>query len=653
MNTETTEIHLREYLQVLKKRRWTVIAIFVIFVTLVSVYTLTSEPIYQATVQLLIERDNPKVVSIQEVLAIDATSTDYYQTQYELLKSDNLARRVVRRLNRNQVSFNSPGQSNRLIRSNQSDRESFAGEADPLRENKLIQLFQSDLKIRPKRNSRLVNVSFESSDPRYATEAVNILAEEYIKFSIETKVNASKEARSWLKKQVDDMRAKVEVSERAFEQFQQTIPKRIMAQVQSGKATREMENRPEVVHNVFIQELRTEEIKLSAKMADLSKKYGPKHPKIIRLASEREMIHDHMQVEIKRLVSAVMIEGSSEYLLLKREALTNQKLYEVLLTRLKETVLTENLPQSNIHIIDPAQVPQSPVKPNRKMNIFMASVFGLVFGAGVAFFFEYLDNTIHDPKDIEELLEIPFLGSVPSIKKGKTNPPIDLIVSRFPKSPQAEAYRTIRTGILFALAERQPKTILITSPGPLEGKTTTAANLAAAMAQSGSSVVLIDADLRKPRLHQIFSQDNSKGLSSVLVGEASLDGSITQTPIVLLSLLASGPLPPNPAELLGSNAMQELISELSRRYDRVIIDSPPCMPVTDSILLSRLCDGVVLVIKDSYTTKEQAIIVRRRISDAKAKILGGVLNDMNAAHKGYYYPYAHYGQDKERDRERA
>jgi succinoglycan biosynthesis transport protein ExoP len=655
------EVHLRDYLRVLQKRRWTVIAFFVILVTTVAVGTFTARPVYRSAVQILIERENPNVVSIQEVLAIDATATDYYQTQYEILKSETLARRVIQRL---QLDRHPEFQESA------SDPDGSSQTATEEKGRRLLKAFLSNLTISPIRNSRLVKVEYDSHDPQLAAQIANTLAAEYISYNMELKLKAVQQAGDWLRQRVDEMQAKVRESEEAFERFKETIPAQITAQVESKAAMKEMESRPEVVNNKFIQELRTEEIRLTSKRSELSEKYGPKHPQMIQLQSELATLRDKLEREIKRLVGAVKVEESPQYLLLKREADANRQLYEVLLKRLKETVLTESLPRSNIQVVDPAQPSQSPIKPKKGMNLLLAVIVGLTMGAGLAFFFEYLDNTIKSPEDIERVIAAPLLGIVPSAGRSKkparlSGMPvhsIETILSVEPHSSYAEAYRTIRTGVLLSSAERPPKIVLVTSPGAMEGKTTTATNLAIAMAQAGSSTLLIDADLRKPRIHQLFAQENfekdsddtlnrnAKGLGPVLVGETTLEAAIRQTPIPLLSILTSGPIPPNPAELLGSHRMRDLIGELAKTFDRIIIDSPPLVPVTDATLLAMLCDGVVLVVKESQTTKHLAITARTRLAEAKAKLLGVVLNDVNLRKGGsHYYPYyQYYGKDEKR-----
>ena len=348
-----------------------------------------------------------------------------------------------------------------------------------------------------------------------------------------------------------------------------------------------------------------------------------------------------------------MVEESSEFLLLKREAETNRKLYETLLIRLKETTVTENIPQSNIHVVDEGQIPDFPVRPRKRMNILLSMIMGSMLGVGLAFFFEYLDNTIKGPEDIDKVLGIPFLGPIPSATRGGSDRSIDLVVLSAPKSSHSEAYRAIRAGLLLSMADHPPKKILITSPGILEGKTTTAANLAVAMAQAGNSTLLIDADLRKPRLHRLFDQDNSKGLSTLLVGESTFEVTLRQTQVPLLSILSSGPIPPNPAELLGSQKMRDVLSEASKRFDRIILDTPPVGPVSDALSLATMCDGVVFIIRESQTSKELAAISKKRLADANAKFLGVVLNDVKRLRHGYYYLdyYHEEGEDENLRRE--
>lgn len=648
------EIHLRDYLRVVKNRRWTVVAFFLIVVTVVAVVTWTARPVYQSTVQLLIDRDNPNVVSIQEVLAVDATATDYYQTQYEILKTEMLARRVIALLDLTNAAEFAAAPPNPVLEwirgwfpaGTETSSNPSPDSAAAARERQVVRAFLERVEVKPIRNSRLVKVSVNGYDPALAARMANALADEYISYNLEAKLGAAQRATNWLTGQVDEMQAKVRASEDALEAYKVAVPAQVMAEVETPNGLRQLESRPEVVNNAFIQGLKGEEIKLAAKEAELSKKFGPKHPQMIQVRTELAALRGNLDKEVRRLLGAVKVEDAPQFQLLKREAETNRQIYEVLLKRHKETTLTESIPRNNIQVVDPAVLPDGPTKPRKRMNMVLAVVIGLVGGMGLAFFVEYLDNSIKSSEDVERILGFPLLGLVPERRKGKDVLPIETVVTQDPRSVHAEAYRTIRTGVMLSVADRPPKTILVTSPGPEEGKSVTAANLATAMAQAGNSVVIVDADLRKPRIFEIFGMDNARGLGPALVGEIMLDFAVRPTASPLLSVITSGPVPPNPAELLGGKRMQEVLEELGRRFDRIVIDSPPLVPVTDATVLAAFCDGVVLVVKEGVTTRELATEARRRLLDAKARVLGVVLNGVGSRQAGYPYYYAYYGKER-------
>lgn len=624
------EFHLRNYLRILSKRKWAVITFFTILVVTVIIVTYSMRPVYRTTAQILIERDDPHVVSIQDVLAIDATTTDYYQSQYEILKSDTLSMRVIRRLDLDKQVGSFPGFSRQ-----QSSEKAF------------LVTFQKNLIIDPLRNSRIVRIGFTSYDPTQAVKVVNTLTEEYISYSMEMKINASQEAVKWLTSRVDEMREKVRESEEAFENHRESLSAKIAKEMRSSSVLSEHESRPEVVKNEHIQNLKTEEIKLFATLAQLTHKYGPRHPQIIQVTSQLAALRERIREEISKVVGALKIEESPKYLLLKREAEANRELYEILLKRLKETALTETLPRSNIHVIDSARLPHKPVSPRKGLHVLLAVILGLMLGSGSAFFLEYLDNTVKNQEDIEQHLQLPLLGVVPSAMT-KEKKVIETITAVSPKSILSEAYRTIRTGVFLSSVDESTKTLLVTSAGPLEGKTTTAVNLAIAMAQAERKVLLVDADLRRPRLHKIFDLDNSEGLTTSLLDRQGGRPLPRETGIPFLYVLTSGPVPPNPAELLGSMKMRETLIELREQFDKIILDSPPLIPVADAIILAALSDEVILVVRGSYTVKRVVQEGKRRLEESKGKILGVVLNGISREEDGYYpsyyYDYAGTGE---------
>ncbi|MFQ5455340.1 MAG: GumC family protein [Nitrospirota bacterium] len=645
---DENEKHLRDYLKVIFKRKWISITFFFIVVTTVTIGTFSMKPLYKATTQLLIERENSNIVSIQEVLAVDATTTDYYQTQYEILKSKNIAARVIEKLKLSEhPEFNKITDSKKigLLDSIFTKKDSTNRGDNTIQKRELTSSFLNRLKIEPVKNSRLVNISYESYNPELAAKIANAISEEYIGYSIEMKTNASQQAVEWLKKRVEEMEVKVRDSEESLERYKESIPGHILTEMKSKNSIAEMEMRPEVVKNRFIQNLREEEITLSSQLSELSQKYGPRHPKMIQLSSELSSLRKEIRHEIKKLVGAIKIEESSKYLLLKREVDTNRQLYEILLKRLKETILTENIPRSNYQIVYKAAMPQYPVRPKKRLNIILSIITGITGGIGLAFFFEYLDNTVKGPEDIERYIKLPLLGIVQSGVRSthkSSDESIETITHTSPKSSFAESYRTIRTGILLSSIEKRPKTLLVTSSGPVEGKTTTSTNTAIAMSQLGGDVLLLDADLRRPRIHKIFNLENSTGLSTILIRESDTFSTIKNTNISNLFVITSGPMPPNPAELLGSQRMKEVLSEFGQRFKRIIIDSPPLISVTDSPILSTIADGTILVIKGGYTTKDVVITGKKRLEDVNSNIIGVILNNLDMTTSSYYYGYSSY-----------
>jgi succinoglycan biosynthesis transport protein ExoP len=280
---------------------------------------------------------------------------------------------------------------------------------------------------------------------------------------------------------------------------------------------------------------------------------------------------------------------------------------------------------------------------------------GLVTGVGLAFFFEYLDNTIRVPEDIKRHFNIPYLGPVPAMAMGRDGNPDEenrpeMVTLHNPKSTASESYRGIRTSILFSSAETEPKVILISSAGPQEGKTITAANLAITMAQSENKVIMLDCDMRRPKVHKVFGISRDQGMSNILVGNKDMDGILIHTEIPNLDVIPCGPIPPNPSEMLGSTRMKKLLEMLRKDYSHIIIDSPPITAVTDAVVLAKSTDGVVLVIRANDTAREMIKNGLNQMQAVGANVLGAVLNGVDMGRDSYYYYqyyYYYYGEDGE------
>jgi capsular exopolysaccharide synthesis family protein len=314
--------------------------------------------------------------------------------------------------------------------------------------------------------------------------------------------------------------------------------------------------------------------------------------------------------------------------------------------RAKETGVSAELRTSNIRVVDAAEVPRSPVRPNKQMNLMLALFGGCLFGGGLAFFFEYMDNRIKSPDEIKAHLNLAFLGLVPAINTERIAHNAPLPNNGAPAN-FSEAFRSIRTNVLFSSAEAGSRSIAVTSTGPGEGKTLVASNLAAGLAQAGQRVLLIDADMRRPRLHTLFDQNQEPGLSNLLTGHAKASAAVSKSCIPGLWLMPSGALPPNPAELLGSQRFKDFIATLADHFDWVLLDTPPVMAVTDAALVAHCTTGVLFVVGCEMTNRHAAAEAIEQLLSAKAKILGAVLNRVNVERNAYYY--SHYYKREYRD----
>lgn len=345
-----------------------------------------------------------------------------------------------------------------------------------------------------------------------------------------------------------------------------------------------------------------------------------------------------------------------EYKRLGRMKENNERLYGLVLERTKESDLTQMMRFNNIRVIDPALVPRSPVRPDVPVNIALGFAAGLVLALGAAFGRELMDRTVKAPDDLERELGLSFLGLLPlstglPARSGRkrrdlrgVGQAVELLAHREPASGLAEAARTVRTNILFMSPDRPYRRLLVTSAGAAEGKTTVACCIAVAMAQARQRVLLMDCDLRRPRLHRIFDRSNDEGVSSLLIGETEIDVARMATEVPNLWVLTAGPMVPSPAELLQSERFAQLLDDLSSRFDRVIIDSPPLVPVTDAAILSKAVDGTILVVRAFQTSRELAWQAVRALRDVAAHVVGAVLNavDLSRSHYGGYYRYYAY-----------
>ena len=471
------------------------------------------------------------------------------------------------------------------------------------------------------------------------------------------------------------------------------VAKRITLESRRGQLQRvrsteaPLDSLDEVRQSSVVQELKVTLAKLREEEADLLVRYTGEHPRLVAVRERERTLEKQVQDEIAKItltvenefttardtearlraaIDGVKVEALElnkkeiEYGRLRRERDNNQQLYSLILNRQKEADLTRMLRVNNVRILENAIASPRPIRPRTKMNIAVGLVAGLMLGLAAAFLVDLLDNTLKSQEQVERMLSVPFLGIVPAIKgEGRDDDDAtrDHFILEFPRSSVAECCRTLRTNLMFASPETPAKCLLVASSRPREGKSTLVANLAITLAESGARTLIVDTDMRRPRLHKSFRLSNDVGVSNLVLGEATLDQAIQGTGINRLDIMACGPIPPNPAELLHTEAFSNLVSTLRQRYDRIIFDSPPVGVVTDAQILSALVDGVVLVIHANKTTWPAARGAKRRLSDVGAKLFGVVLNNVDLGSKGtnqyYEYGYYAYGEPEKRSPARA
>jgi capsular exopolysaccharide synthesis family protein len=689
---EFGEVHLLDYVRVLYKRRWTAATVFTLIMLGVTLYTFTVTPIYEAQVRLLIETENPNVVSFKQVIEEREANADYYQTQYNMLQSRSLARKTLDVLK----LWNHPEFSDGAARERQGLSQPGADETAA--QSRTIDAFLEGLIVAPIRNSRLVDVKYRSPDPALATSVAGTLVQSYIQRNLEYRFLASKEASDWLGERLAEQRKHVEAAEMALQQYRERndgisledrqnivvqkladlnaavtraktdrIQKealyRQLGAIQSGSSSATLDTVPAILTNAFIQQQKSELAQLQTQYAQMSEKLGVKHPDLLKIASAIELAQTKLQGEIAKVAQSMrneyqaavaqeqgltaalesqktaalaMNENAIEFGVLQREVESNRQLYDSLLQRAKETGVSGELRSSNIRVVDQAEVPNEAVSPRKGLNLALAALCGLLAALGFVFFFEYLDSRIKTPDEITAHLGVTFVGLLPAIAQSGAKNPDPLINSGVPPD-FTEAFRVVRTNVLFSSAEQGPRSLLVTSTCPGEGKSLVASNLAMSLGQIGQRVLLVDADMRKPRVHDIFDIPQEPGLSNLLVGNAKTSEALRKAGSSGLWLLPAGRIPPNAVELLGSQRFHEFLRSLTANFDWVVIDSPPVMAVADAAVVAHSASDVLFVVGAEMTARQAAQRAIERLQQARARLLGAVLNRVDLKRHAYFY----------------
>ena len=692
---------LRDYWELLFKRRWTVLAVVFVAVSLTAIASFKTTPVYRATVRLEVEGDRQGTTLNSLDQQQQWGDLMFLQTQVQVVSSDHLAWMTIENLG--------------------LDRNAdFAGEAlsvkDPdRRKAMLIERLKKGLKVELVRDSRLVEPSFEDPDPARCAAVVNTLARNYVEYNFRKKYEATAQATEWMTQELDTLKAKVEKSQQALVSYEQvnaainiddkqniTLQKlsdltRQMTEAQGDRIQKESSYRmasgtegvPSVLQGEFLSRLLEKQAELQDQHAAARTQYGANWPAVAALKNRLTETTQQIEQEQRRIVSKLrqdyltatsresalqkaVAEQKKEatklnqlgiqYTIMKREAETNQNLYNMLLQRMKEAGVSAGLRASNIHIVDQALPPLAPVRPRPLTNIAISLVVGLVLGITCAFVQEFMDTTVKTPVHVEQATGMLSLGIIPMLDRRTGSRPGErtslpalpggpekkrwTLMASIPESAFAEAYRKLRTSFLLSQTPDPPRVAVVTSAMPREGKTSVAVNLAIALAQKGASVLLIDADMRRPRVHTVLGLENTYGLSTMLADHTVLEP-LRAPSVPNLWVLPCGPPPANPADALSSPRMEELIREYRQTYDHVVLDSPPLGHFTDAVVMSHLADGALLVAAAGSTSRETLGRAFRTLTDARCNVLGVVLNRVNFSSEPYYYSayayrYYHY-----------
>jgi capsular exopolysaccharide synthesis family protein len=748
---------LLEYWRVIQKRYPTVLVALLVVFMIGLFATFRGKPVYEARALIEIQKENPDVPTLQELFQIEGVSDAYIETQNRILKSENLARRVITQLGLERLpEFTRRSGSWQIAREKPAPEPVQAGfgmslAADKNVPEEVLKNFEERLTVEPVKRSRLIEVTFESNDPNTAAQTVNTLTSAYIDANLEARWQAAQKASDWLSQQLLGMKAKLEKSEDELQKYgrgngllfletekgtsenivvqrlrelQQELTKAQADRYAKESLYRLLEERnyaelPGVFDNKLIQELTARLADLQREQSRLSANFNPNYPRVKELQSQIDESNAMLEAERTRAAGGIAndykaavsheemlqkafteqerqandIAGKSvQYNILKREADTNKQLYVGLLEKLKETGVSSSLKATNIRVVDPAYPPKKFARPRILLDLSITLIVGMCLGIAAAFLQEHLDNTLKSSEDIERFLQIPSLGAVPAmelsanprrlhgfqnsaavLEAGKTSgtnghngsngnngskngtrlaPPWNRIEVQdgggHPHGALAEAFHGLRTSVLLSTAKRPPATLLVTSAQQGEGKTTVAANLAASLAQLGDSVLLIDADLRRPSLQKFFQVSRSTGLVNYLTGDSDWRSLVWQAAPIGVSVLFCGPVPPNPADLLSSEYMRSLIREASKEYKFVVLDSPPLLNLSDSRILATLVDGVILVVGGGTTPRE--LVQRAYLSavDAGSHVIGATINFADVRNDYYYSGYHQEAEESEK-----
>lgn len=716
------EASIVDYLGILQKRRRLAVVALLAVVLPVIPLVLIAPSVYESSARLMLEPVAATPMSFRDGQNVEGNGARSFETQAETLRNRTVAQKAVERLRLWEspafLSSNDALGVREVVRWVSDETIGrFTSRPAPAVTDKdraaaLVDLLISRVSVRPIENSRLVDIVVESRDPGLAATIANTLAQLVVEQDMESRFQSARHASEWLDKRLAEQRAVVDASESALQQYReehgtvslddrQNITVQRLADL-NGALTKAKTERiskeglynqlmalendraaldtfPVILSNAYIQQLKAQVADFQKELANLSERYGERHPEVVRVKTALQAAEARLQGEIAKTVESVkndyLAARSQEqslaaaletqkrqtldvnrveiqYASLERDAQSNRLVLENLLQQAKQSGLAAAANASNIRVVEQAVVPVAPVRPQRGRALLLTLFGAALLSVGLAFVVEYLDTRVKSPEEIRMYLGVHCLGMMPVVG------PKDLehsapLVGRHSSADFSEAVRRIRTSLMMSSLRDSVKTLAVTSTSPEEGKTVVASNLAVVLAQAGRHVLLIDADMRRPRIHEVFDVPQSPGLSSALIHPRdSLAEIIRRDSVSGLEILAAGSTPPNPAELLAMPAFRELLDRLIPAYDHIIIDCPPIMAVTDASLVANEVSGVVFVIGAEATTRAAARTALDELRESRDNIVGAVLNRVDLRHNSYYYA-RYYRPDYERYYRRA
>jgi capsular exopolysaccharide synthesis family protein len=711
------EINLREYFYILSSYKWAILGLTFVITLLSALYVYSLSPVFRATATVLIETEKENVVKIEQVYGMPNAYYEYYQTQLGIIRSRGLLEGLVDKLDliKNSVFTPSAQEKETGFSWKNLVPDGWLPAEDPLpqpqdersRRNAIVGAISGMLNVSLVTDSSLVRISFDSTNPQITAQLANGLADVYIEHGLESQLESTRKASDWINEQMQDLKKKVDESERALQAYldrEKLVDAKGVDSIavkqlddisknlgdarrnssEAGEIYRQMmalegqppeayESIPEVMNHAAVNSAKNTQVEAEKKVMELEKRYGPKHPKMVEAKVSLDVANNNLKTQIKNIVNAYKDSVKQKYTVaraeethlndayartrqeigdinrsgyelktLENEVQSNRQLYDMFLTRLKETTATGNLHNPNARIVEYAMVPGAPYKPNKQRFIFIAFLAGLLASMSLVFMVEKLDNTLQDSNAVENKLFLPALSILPKLGlwDGLDRKRMRYFTDK-KHSGFSENIRTIRTSVLLNNIDDPNKTVLITSSIPGEGKSMLAINLALAMGQMGKTL-LIDCDMRKPVIGKVFGLQKHPGLTHFIAGTHQLQESIHYFEEDKIYIMPGGQLPSNPLELLSSNRFEKGLDALKKAFTYIVIDSAPTVPVSDPVVLSRLVNATIYMVKAHATPYQLARTGIKKLQQVNANIVGVVLNQVNPAKRPGRYGYGHY-----------